>query len=246
MENKIDNSAFEKAMAALKKDNSSINIDRLVGELIDSLKLIMPVHIEGKHVDRKMAFAAVQNKENKVFYVGFTNRMALKRFNPGFKGSTVNFEFEQFSNLLINAKGFSGIVVNPGTDDFVIGRKMITDLNARIKAAENGMTIDRASDMEKAVFGDAKDIDEDIIYRLKAFMGLKEEINAAYIRNMEVGEKKAYLLVVDHEECNVNKLFEEIFKQLEDDMKKKPFYIISKSADAAKKAISEVEPFYTK
>ncbi|WP_036609647.1 enhanced serine sensitivity protein SseB C-terminal domain-containing protein [Oribacterium sp. P6A1] len=210
-------------------------------ELMNHSEFIMPVMIENEESmeDRKLLYAVTALKDGHPYYMLFTSKDKLKAFNrEGRKLRTVTHKFEMITDIAYGDENIFGLVINPGTDNFILGRAIITELRARFKGDSAGT--------EGVEFKDVRE--DEVSLELKnaliEAMGSDSKITKGYLRDMTRKGHLSYVVIIEH-----TGTMEESFPQIMDICKKhshdRSVALLSTQASVAAKAIEGVEPIYT-
>ena len=234
------------ALVALKETQSDKAQNTMMAEMASNARFILPVMVTGKTAeDRKMSFGVTSNKEGNHFFMLFTDRDRLRDWSRGKKTETVTYDFSECAALAIGDSRISGFILNPGTDNLLIGRKMIEDLRAQSLGIKNGMTPDAVQTEENVSYKDPDDSARDLIQALRGYLRSDHNVAEAWLREMNRNGQDVYLVVVRHV-GSMDPTFTNIMKTAKDYLHGKGLALLSARSSAAPKAIESAEPFYRK
>lgn len=246
--------ANEKLMEAILRIKESEGKDReaheiLESELMTNAEFIMPVMIENEDSpsERKLLYGVASMKDGRPFYMLFTSKDKLRSWNrEGRKLRTVTHKFEMITDIAYGDEHIFGLVVNPGTDNFIIARAAIADLRVRIKGEELGLQGERSSEDEDVVFQDvrADEVSEELKNSLVLAMRNDPKIVKGYFRDMVRNGRLSYVVIIDHT-GTMEESFPKIMKICKHHSHDRSVALLSAKAPIAGKAIEGIEPIYT-
>ncbi|MBE6005315.1 MAG: enhanced serine sensitivity protein SseB [Lachnospiraceae bacterium] len=246
--------ANAKLMEAIAKIKESDGADReanmmLETELMNNAEFIMPVMIENEESasERKLLYGVTAMKDGRPFYMLFTSKDKLKSWNrEGRRVKTVVHKFEMVCDIAFGDERIFGLVVNPGTDNFIIARAGISALRARMKGIELEPNGEKSGKSAGVVFQDVRDdeVSEELKTSIAFAMRNDPKITKGYLRDMVKNGRLSYVVIIEH-----TGTMEESFPKIMDICKNhshgRSIALLSAQAPAAEKAIEGVEPIYT-
>ncbi len=246
--------ANEKLMEAISRIKESQGNDKeaqdiLEAELMNNAEFMMPVMIanEESAEDRKLLYGVTAMKDGRPFYMLFTSKEKLKGWNrEGKRVRTVINKFPMIADLAYGDERIFGLVVNPGTDNFMIGRAAITDLRARIRGEELGLKGEQSSVDEDVQFQNVREdeVSEELRNSLIMAMRNDPKIVKGYFRDMVRNGHLDYVVIIDHT-GTMEESFPKIMSICKHHSHDRSVALISSKAPIAAKAIDGVEPIYT-
>lgn len=245
--------ANEKLMEAILRIKESEGKDKdahiiFAEELMNNAEFIMPVMIENEETpsERKLLYGVTAMNDGRPFYMLFTSKNKLKSWNKeGNKLRTVTHKFEMVTDIAYGDENIFGLVINPGTDNFIIGRPAISDLRARMKGTDVSSQNKDAGE-ENEVFQDVRsdEVTDELKNALVMAMRNDEKIEKGYLRDMVKNGRLSYVVVIDH-----TGTMEESFPKIMDICKNhshgRSVALLSAKASVAEKAIGGAEPVYS-
>ncbi len=211
-------------------------------ELMNHAEFIMPVMIENEESmeDRKLLYAVTALKDGHPYYMLFTSKEKLKAFNrEGKKLKTVIHKFEMITDIAYGDENIFGLVINPGTDNFILGRAIISDLRARFKGSDSAE--DKGVEF-KNVRED--EVSEELKNALVMAMRNDSKITKGYLRDMVKNGRLNYVVIIEH-----TGTMEESFPMIMNICKKhshdRSVALLSANAPIAAQATEGAEPIYT-
>ena len=139
--------ANEEFVEAITRIKESKGADKEANEKVTELLLngtaqfLMPVMITDEPAkERKILYGVIAGKDGQPFYMLFTSKQKIKEWNKeGRKIKTVTHTFEEAANKAVGDPRIFGFVINPVTDDFIIGRAVIQDLLTKLNGKAFGL-----------------------------------------------------------------------------------------------------------
>ncbi|ETP73219.1 hypothetical protein UYO_0684 [Lachnospiraceae bacterium JC7] len=246
--------ANTKLIEAIERIKESEGKDReanqmLESELLNNAEFIMPVMIadEESAEDRKLLYGVTAMKDGRPFYMLFTGKDKLKSWNKeGRNIKTVTHKFEMITDLAYGDEHIFGLVINPGTDNFIIARAAISDLRARIKGEAMGLQGEKSSAEEEVEFRNVREdeVSEELKNSLIMAMRNDPKIVKGYFRDMVRNGHLDYVVIIDHT-GTMEESFPKIMSICKHHSHDRSVALLSAKAPIAAKAIDGVEPIYT-
>ena len=243
------NQKLVEAIHALKESNGENKgaEQALMDEMVNA-EFMMPVRIIGEKArERKLAYGVTANKEGAHFYMVFTSRANLKAWFKNESVQSVKHSFEEAADIAMNDPQIYGFVMNPGTDDFVVAREMISDLRTKIKGAELGLEGEKSSADENIIFKDVREdqTTADLLNALTGAMRSDRNVAAGYIRDMVRNGHTDYCVIVRHI-GSMDETFPRLMAAARRVSRGRSVALLSARAPIAEKAIEGQKPFYQK
>lgn len=209
----ITNDALKTAISALRAENTQEHLNAAINEMMRAT-LMAPAVIElGEKPapdpqgriqlpkNTKISFTMLKTKENKSYFIAFTDAAELRKWQKDYKQQTMVMRFDDYVGLLERNPNAAGFVINPFGDSFRIDAAMAASLKkqreafAKAQAERRQNRIkpgDKVTIVEPTVYPDA--LLDPVCEVLKGY----ESVMAAYLQVMIVNETdKSYLLVLD-------------------------------------------------
>ncbi|SFG38034.1 enhanced serine sensitivity protein SseB C-terminal domain-containing protein [Oribacterium sp. WCC10] len=218
-------------------------------ELISNAEFIMPARtVEDPKEGKKTLYGVVAFKDARPFYTLFTSKEKLKSWNKSIKHSETEVnKFDMIADLAFGDDRIFGLVVNPGTDDFIIARPVISQLRARMKGIEGGLEGEKAHADDDVTFQDVRqdEVTEELQNALVMAMRNNDNVTKGYLRDMIRNGNLDYLVVIEHT-GSMNETFTKIMDICKNHSHGRSVALISSKAPVADRAIEGAEPIYSK
>lgn len=211
-------------------------------ELMNHAEFIMPVMIENEESmqDRKLLYAVTALKDGHPYYMLFTSKEKLKSFNrEGKKLRTVTHKFEMITDIAYGDENIFGLVINPGTDNFILGRAIISELRSRFKGGDSAAA-------ESVEFRNVREdeVSEELRSALVMAMRNDPNITKGYFRDMVRNGRLDYVVIIEHT-GSMEESFPKIMSICKSHSHERSVALLSAKAPIAAQAIEGVEPIYT-
>lgn len=228
------------AIHALKSDVNQGAQDRLVDELIHNAELYLPMREAGAGDDTRIAFAVISDKDKHQYYALFTSRERVKAWGESEKLAVVNFS--KLASMCMGDPRIAGVVINPKTEDLILGRKLISDAH-RISQAEL-MGQQAVPSVEKPSFREPSGRYEEMMDAVREYVRDDSNVSAIYLMEAEINGELCYVFIVNHigsmqpSFANISTVASD-FREEE-----RPVAVMSARAPEAMEAIRDIMPFY--
>ena len=241
--------ANEKMMAAmqrLRETGSKEAETEFFHEMMENGQFLLPAMPTTQGGGRKLAHGVVKDREGRHYYMLFTDRDRLRAWSKGQRTSIVNYDMHDCCDLAINDPRISGFVLNPGTDDMIIARKLIEDMRALFRAEDREMSAERADEADvSAVYGEPTVNTEGLEKALRAYFRTDPNVAEAYLREMDRNGEKDLLLVIRHLHA-MDPTFHNAAERAQPYLRSRRLAVMSARSPEAGRAIKDVMPFYRK
>ena len=247
--------ANEKLVEAITKIKESQGEDKEANQVVTDMLLdgtaqfLMPVMITDEpEKDRKLLYGVTSMKDGHPFYMLFTSRQKIKEWNrEGKKIKTVTHSFEEAANKAFGDPRIFGFVVNPGTDNFIIARSVISELLSKLNGKAYGLEGEKSTEDEDVTFQDVREdeVTEELKAALTEACGKNHNIIKVFFRDMIRKGHLDYVLIIDHI-GPMDVTFPQIMEVCKAHSHGRSVALLSAKAPIAPKAIKGVEPFFMK
>lgn len=215
----ITNPELIMAMGLLKSENNDENMLKVLTAAVPA-KFILPV--EGE-IGSKVRFHAVTGSDGKIYQVVYADTYS---FNQAFGAANQNgivAGFMDLADLVVNQQSkVDGFVINPGKEEIVFGKKMISAVVAQLisegavpganagasesgsadsaSSDANGITKTQMTSSSNVMVGDPEELPEGLGNATIEFGASFEEIFKITIQLMqyEGEDKPKWLFIVEH------------------------------------------------
>lgn len=244
------NEKLVEAMHAVRTSESG-NRDAekiMLEELSERAVFYMPVKITGSTArDRKLTFGVTQDRQGHHYYMLFTDKDKLRVWADGAHVQMITHSFGEASDIAYGDPRIFGFVINPRTDDMIIGRQMISDVRAMLHGQERGMEPERQNQDDSIEFRSVRQdkTTEELISFISGYMHRDRNVAAAYIRDMVRNGHLDYCIVIRHIGA-MDETFTNVMNIAKQHSHGRSVALLSARAPIAEKAIEGVNPFYMK
>lgn len=237
-----------KYMEKLQSSGSKVNQRNFFEELMKQEHFLTPaVSRTDAQQRRQLRFPTIMDPEKQHFYMAFTDREQLDRWQPEGKheGEVFDGSFAQFARMVLDNPKVAGLVINPFGQGMVIGRSMLERLMLRESAAERGMQLQEIEGKTEAEFFDCPEDTAEFEAQVADYLQTRPEVETAYLRWMKRGEQENYLLVLAFEGV-LDEVFSEIGEKLTPMLKGRGLAMLPANAKVALKAVEGAQPIYVR
>ncbi len=230
------------AIDELKKTQNEETLNLFLDELAHNAEFYAPMRTVGNGKDARPAFAIISDKEKHQYYAFFTSKEKAHLWSQR-KEKYALLSFQKIAGMSIGDPRIAGFVINPASDNFIVGRKLISDA-ARLLHAES---FDQEAEEIKAPveFQEPDGNYEEMLDALKEYMRGDSNISAAYLLQAEINGQTSYVIIVNH----IHKMqpsFGNIGLIAKDFGNGRPVALLSARAKEAGEAIKDIMPFYVR
>ena len=258
----VENPELLQAIEVMQEDNTKENVDAMVNQVMKA-RFITPAKVhppqnvvrnkDGKTIMQQQSqvqFQLIENGEKEQYFPAFTDNEEYNKWsgaNQGFTGMVMTFE--DYANLLADPNcPIYGFVINPFGRSVAFPKGMVMNLRQQLQAQQsNGLLKKQFGKNEKLQFGEPDQYPIDMMAAIIGVLQERDDVNAAYLRlfKPESAEKPSYLIIVDFN-GDMNEIFSIIGKAASPHLNDMQLSMMPYGLDIARKAVENVEPFYTK
>jgi len=196
-------------------------------------------HTENKsQKDRKINLLSLPNDNGQFFFPAFTDKEEFLKWNAYPTKQVIFLKLKDYMDVLStdNSK-WSGVVINPFSDNFVLNTE-------QIKMISNSSTIRKN---ESVMIGEPEEYPQKLVNALIEYLPSVKSVNRAYLLLMIRNKaEKSYLLVIDSNE-DLKHIFDQVSsiasKYL---VENENIDFVSYSTKFAQDAVKNYKPFYEK
>ena len=236
------NGRFIIAMERLRKEQTAAATRFFLDALTQDAEFYMPMKTAGIGRERKPAFAVLNDGEKHHYYAIFTSKKRAEHWNAEEKSYAV-LDFRQLAGMSLGDERISGFVIDAGTEDMILGRKLIMDALRVKRARELG---EEAVEVEGEIrFREPTGDYWEMLDALREYMSQDPNVSAAYLQEAELNGELCYVIIVNHI-GQIQPSFANISLLAKDFGNGRPVALLSARLDQAEKAIASLLPFYRK
>lgn len=201
---------------------------------------------------RKFRLALIENKQNGEKYIpAFTDHTEFMKMKLDGKPNALVMDFDGLANALLMPKSEgNGLAFNPFGNNIVIDKKNVVSLRMqKQQMKQNGADIQRQTvpPNTQISLGIPKEQPKPLIDAVCKYLATQPAITAAYLRLMKQNDDVSLLIIVDGIPSDFDAVFKGIFNAactvVPREMK---LSFIPAKSELGKKAIENLEPFYSK
>lgn len=207
-ENSKISELISKAKTASKEDFPAI-MTELAQEIALRAKFISPVRFSKDPIlesdgtaklpeGTQIAFAQISNEKKEKYYPAFTSVDELMKWDlmQGQKPQTLTLGFDDYAAMILDRKGGDGFVINPFSDNFVVGKEALERWKTKKQIEIKGHIEKRITQGEKM------NVIEPKVYPMALANSLigaakKLAIKKMWLFELEQNGEKSHLAVVD-------------------------------------------------
>lgn len=258
----ISNPKLLEAIENMQENNTKETVDEMVNQVMRA-KFITPAKVHapenvartqnGKTIMQQQSqvqFQLIQNENKEQYFPAFTDSEEFNKWSGADKGFTQTImTFIDYANVLADPKcPIKGFVINPFGKSVAFPKGMVMNLMQQIQAKRNGGFYKKQLPQnEKLEFNDPEEYPIDLMAAVIGVLQERDNVNAAYLRMFkpESDNKQSYLIIVDFE-GDMNEIFSTIGKAASPHLNGMQLSMMPYSVDIAKRAVKNVDPFYTR
>jgi len=194
----ISNPNLLKALRLLKADRSK---EPLFFEALRQAKLLCPVQVDTGNLpkspdgsvvlysDSTISLISISDSSGAQYLMAFTDRDELAKWNQGSHHQTIIYTFDDYKAVLSSGETpFRGVVLNPFSDNIVLGKEIFTGGNTPFQTVKS---------KESIMIGQPADYPAEMAEQLRRFFHKNRAVKIAYLLWMVRGREAGYLLVLD-------------------------------------------------
>lgn len=253
----VTNPELLEAIAAMKNDGSSENLDHVINEVMRA-NFLSPVIItplpepdgDGKTVlkeETTISFHMITDNADNSYFPAFTDWDELRKWNKEENVQTLISSFDDYAAMILDKSGpCEGFVINPFGTNIPFSRAMIESLkNQKEKMMENGVSEHTVEKDTKVLIGQPGVYPADLVKSVTNYLKTQKNVEKAYLLLMknEEADESSYLLVVDYS-GDKNPVFGGIAKAAEPYLNGMYLDMVPYDSGFGKNAAENTEPFY--
>lgn len=240
----INNIKLLNAIRLMRADRSK---EPLFFEALHQAKLLCPVQADTRNMpknpdgsivlnsDSPISLVSISDSSGTYYLMAFTDRNELSKWNQGNYQQTIVYTFDDYKTVLISGDTpYQGVVLNPFSDNIVLGKEIFADSNAPFQTAKSN---------ESIMIGQPKDYPTRMVEKLKQYFRSNRLVDTAYLLWMVRGQEAGYLLVLGTT-ASPQKLFPSIGELCKPYLNEKPLDMVSLNSTFGQSSIQDQQPFY--
>lgn len=262
---KITNPELLEAIERMQEDNTPENVNHMI-DCVMAAQFITPGMVsEPKNVaktnknggtvmqqETQIQFQLIENQDKEKFFPAFTDQEEKTKWQMSKGKHDVIMTFDGFAQVLsekdCNVKGF---VINPFGKSVAFPKPMVMSLKEQKDKREKDGGLQKqtftAEDKVKLGDPDPDDYPIDMMASMINYLQQRDDVNSAYLKmfQREDDEKPSYLVIVDFEGNKMEEIFKGVSQSAAPHLNGYQLSMMPYSLPFAKKAVEEIEPFYT-
>lgn len=240
----INNSNLLSAINLVRKDRSK---EPLFFKALHQAKLLCPVQVDTRNMpkspdgsvvlssDSPLSLVSINDSSGASYLMAFTDRNELSKWNQGSYQQTIVYTFDDYKTVLISGDTpYQGVVLNPFSDNIVLGKEIFASGNAPFQTAKSN---------ESIMIGQPKDYPTRMAEKLKQYFRSNRLVDTAYLLWMVRGQEAGYLLVLGTK-ASPQQLFPSIGELCKPYLNEKPLDMVLLDSTFGQSAIQDQQPFY--
>lgn len=241
MEKSYDDFRLKMFLNEMKENRTDSITNMVIEELVMRAQFVTPI----LKADDKTSIPMLISSDEKQFYPIFTSNDEFKEWGEVQGLTLVTLTFDDYAELVEKNEEAAGVVVNPYSDNLIIGRASVESFRTRKDLMTKGVAKHKVSKDTNVKLGEPKEYPAELVEALVRFLPEMEVVNRVWLRQMLKNNVPSLLLVVDHTGIN-----EEVFPKMAEVarpyLKKTYIDMVDYREEFGKKATEKVEPFYKK
>lgn len=224
----IRNDELKIAMITLKLDDSKENEDYFKSELRKAYFLIPAVD---DNKENEFTFMLLSDQNNNNYFQAYTDLDEYNKWSSSNESKNFVLTFDELANIVISSEEeVKGLTINPFSENIILNKEYLREI----------FNIGK-------IFIDEKDTCPiKIKNNIKKILKENDKVNKGYLFQIKKNNIPGYLLIIDSNSKNKNKLHEEIGKKIVDSIKEINIDIISSKDNLAKEIIKDKKELYKK
>ena len=244
MRSQISNPLLLNAIRIVKSDSSK---ETLFFEALLQAKFLCPVQTDtgnlAKNTDGSIAlsedtpvsFVSIADSSGAQYLMAFTDRNELAKWSQGKYHQTMVYAYNDYKGLLMPGDmPYQGVVINPFSDNVVLGKEVFSDGNLQ-KVTARGQ--------ESLMIGLPKDYPTSMVEKLKQYFHKTRLVEIAFLLWMARGEEAGYLLVLGTK-TSPQQLFPQIGEICKPYLNNKLLDMVLLNSAFGQSAVEDQLPFY--
>lgn len=241
---KISNPDLLNAIRLMRTESSK---ESLFFEALHQAKLLCPVQADTRNLpkntdgsvvlssDSPILLVSISDSSGAHYLMAFSDRNELGKWNQGSQQQTIIYTFDDYKSVLISSDSpYKGVVLNPFSDNIVLGKDIFTSGNAMFQTAKSN---------ESIMIGQPKDYPSRMVEKLKQYFCSNRLVDTAYLLWMVRGQEAGYLLVLGTA-ASPQKLFPSIGELCKPYLNNKPLDMVLLNSSFGQSAVEKQQPFY--
>lgn len=240
----INNTNLLNAIRLMRADSSK---EPLFFEALHQAKLLCPVQVDTRNLpknpdgsvilssDSPISLVSISDSSGASYLMAFTDRNELAKWNQGSYQQTIVYTFDDYKTVLISDDTpYQGVVLNPFSDNIVLGKEIFAGSNAPFQTAKSN---------ESIMIGQPKDYPTRMVEKLKQYFRSNHLVDVAYLLWMVRGQETGYLLVLGTT-ASPQKLFPSLGELCKPYLNEKPLDMVPLNSTFGQSSIQDQQPFY--
>lgn len=259
----IKNPELLEAIQNMQEDNCPENVNKMIDRVMTA-QFITPGNVSkptpiarnngtGTVMEQQsqVQFQLIENQNKEKFFPAFTDVEEKKKWKGANGKHDVVMTFDGYAQVLSDPKcQVKGFVINPFGRSVAFPKNMVMSLKQQKDFKNNtGLQQQSLSEGENVQLGDPEPdkYPIDMMAAIINFLQERGDVNAAYLRmfKRESDEKPSYLVIVDFDGDKMEEIFKGISDYAAPHLSGFQLSMMPYSLPFAKKAVEDVEPFYT-
>jgi len=226
--NEIRNDELKIAMITYKLQNDKESEDYFIEKLKKSYFLI-PAVDDDNQIELNCMLLCDQN--NNEYFQAYTDKEEYNKWDSVNESKYFILIFDELANIVISSdEEVKGLVINPFSDNITLDKKILKEIFA----------------MDKVLISEEECFPKIIQNKIKKILKKYEKIKKAYLFNIKKNESFGYLLVIDSNSKDKNKLHDQVGKEIIDNIDNINIDIISYNEDLAREITKYKKAFFEK
>lgn len=240
----ISNPNLLSAIRLMRADHSK---EPLFFETLHQAKLLCPVQVDTHNLpknpdgsvvlssDSPLSLVSISDSSGAHYLIAFTDYNELAKWNKGSHQQTTVYSFDDYKAVLTSGDtSYQGVVLNPFSDNIILGKEIFAGGNAPFQTAKSN---------ESIMIGQPKDYPTRMVEKLKQYFRRNRMVDTAYLFWMVRGQEAGYLLVLGTK-ASSQQLFPLIGELCKPYLDKKPLDMVLLGSDFGQNVVKKEQPFY--
>lgn len=224
----IRNDELKVAMITLKLQDDKESEDNFI-EKLKSAYFLIPAVNDDKNDEFTFMLLSDQNNNN--YFQGYTDLDEYNKWPGNEESKHFVLTFDELANIVISSdEEIKGLAINPFSENIILNKEYLN----------------KVFTMGKIFISDKNTCPQKTKTSIKKILKDNDKINKAYLFDIKKNNIPGYLLIIDSNSKNKDKLHEEIGKKIVDNIKEINIDIISSTDKIAKDVIKDKKEFYKK
>lgn len=242
---------------AENREEKNNRINDVAAEFVENARLLLPVQIDEKFIEKTGPNAAVIKKDGRFnvtvltagdgtkYYPLFTDWQEIARCPDDMKKNIQTFivSFDDLWALLQNID--AGAVINPFSDNLAFNKETLRRFHEHKELKTSGHTEHQVEKDTKVMLGDPAEDPKPLKDALRSTAENYPEIRNMWLKLMIKEDEKSWLLIVDHK-GDKTPLFEALSKAAAGHLAKGMYIDMISYSDSFGKRAADGNPFYVR